>query len=201
MQGTEGMKTTPRVKRSARQSCVFRSRFIREEIDPRVKVLWERTTGQSAPFGRLRMNFQREHCRAINPYGGECPYREEECGTAFLAAVQNSLLPWITDPAAYFVKVARSSGIERADNKPLAREMHREQTGSGNTGDVRGGHGPRFDGDLAVVRSSNAIRDIRPEEDNLRRSHARPIAIGDLLGSIDPRPRQGPADDGKASPE
>lgn len=193
------MKSSTGVKRLSRHPCIFRGRFVREQVDPRVKTLWEQTTGKPAPFGRLRMNFQREHCRAINPYGSEsCPYREEECAMAFLGAVQNSLLPWITDPAAYFVQVARSTGIERADNKPLAREHHREE-GPGHPGAMGVRDGSRRDGYLAGVRPTDAIRDVPSEEDDLRRAHARPLAIGDLLGSINLGPRQGPSDDGKES--
>ena len=197
------MKPTPKGKRPSRWPCIFRGHFIREQVDPRVKTLWERTTGKPAPFGRLRLAFQKEHCRSINPYGSDgCPYREEECAIAFLGTVQSSLLPWIEDPAAYFVKVARSTGIERADNKPLAREMHREE-GPGHDGDLRGGHPARRRRDLAPVRGRNPSQRVVPEvldeEDHLRRAHARPDAIGNLLGSLNLGPRQGPAHDGKES--
>jgi hypothetical protein len=188
------MKTTPKVKRPARWSCIFRGRFIRDQVDPRVKELWEKTTSKPAPFGRLRQNFQREHCRSINPYGSEgCPYREEECALAFLSAVQNSLLPWVEDPAAYFVKVARSGGIERADNKPLAREHHREER-SGDAGDTRGGSPAGRRGDLDQVRrqdpAKRAVPAVLDEEDHLHRAHARPFAIGDLLGAFNARSRE-----------
>jgi hypothetical protein len=167
-----------------------------------VAVLWRKTTGKAAPFGRLRLNFQREHCRAINPYGGECPYREEECGSAFLSAVQNSLLPWVADPAAYFVKVAHSSGVERADNKPLAREKHREKE-PGHAGDApvrfRTGSG----GDVGSIGGTQAGRPGEPllpeEADHLRRAADRPQSIGNLLGSINLGTRQGPVENGSES--
>ncbi len=187
------MKTTPRRKRPARQSCVFRGRYVREQIDPQVKVLWERTTKKPAPFGRLRMNFQREHCRAINPYGGECPYREEECGQAFLAAVKNSLLPWIEDPAAYFVMVARMSGVDRADRKPLAREKHRAEE-PGHPGDAPVHLGQGSTGDVGGIGGAQAGRGGEPllpeEEDHLRRASRRPQPIGNLLGSLNFGTRQ-----------
>lgn len=199
------MKSTPKVKRPSRWPCIFRGRFIREQVDPRVKTLWERTTGRPAPFGRLRLTFQKEHCRSINPYGSEsCPYREDECAMAFLSAVQNSLLPWIEDPAAYFVKVARSAGIERADNKPLAREKHREE-GPSHAGDLRGGHASGRRRGVAPVRgvhpSQGVVPQVLDEEDHLRRARTRPNAIGDLLGSLNLGPRPGPANDGKESPQ
>jgi hypothetical protein len=181
---------------------VFKEPFVREQVDPRVKALWEKTTGKPAPFGRLRMNFQREQCSRINPYAGECPYRVEECGMAFLSAVQNSLLPWIEDPAAYFVKVARSAGIERADNKPLAREHHREE-GPGHAGDLRGGDAAGRGGDLAAFRGTDPSRRVVPEvldeEDHLRRAHARPNSIGSLLGALNLGTRQGQPSDGSES--
>jgi hypothetical protein len=197
------MKTTPKVKRPARWPCIFRGRFIRDQVDPRVKELWEKTTGKPAPFGRLRLNFQREHCRSINPYGSEgCPYREEECALAFLSAVQNSLLPWVEDPAAYFVKVARSGGIERADNKPLAREHHREE-GSGQPGVARRDLQPRHGGRVAAVRgvhpSQGPVPEVLDEEDHLRRARSRPDAIGALLGSLNLGPRQAAPADGSES--
>jgi hypothetical protein len=194
------MKPTPKGRRPSRQSCVFKEPFVREQIDPRVKSLWEKTTGKPAPFGRLRMNFQREHCSKINPYAGECPYRVEECGMAFLSAVQASLLPWIEDPAAYFVKVARSAGIERADNKPLAREQHRDVHQAGDDRSGRSGHGTGRPGDLAHVRgvhpSQRLGAEVLDEEDHLRRAHVRPNSIGSLLGALNLGPHQGRTTDG-----
>ena len=133
---SKAMKSTPVRRRPARQSCrrtsgtsvpknhcVFREPFTREQVDPRVKALWEKTTGQKAPFGDLRRTWQNEACARVNPYTSEfCPYRTEECAMSFLSAVQESLLPWINNPAAYFRRVARSYGARMADEKPLARE-------------------------------------------------------------------------------
>ena len=121
---------------------------------------------------------------------------------AFLSAVQNSLLPWVDAPAAYFVKVARSAGVERADNKPLARERHREE-GSGQPGDLRGGPAPGRRRGVAQVGGVHPPRGVVPEvldeEDHLRRARTRPNAIGDLLGALNIGSRQGSAHDGKES--
>jgi hypothetical protein len=193
------VKPTPAAKRVSRFPCVFRGAFVREQVDPRVKTLWESTTGKPAPFGRLRMNFQREHCRAINPYGSDdCPYREEECAMAFLGVVQSVLLPWIADPAAYFVKVAKSTGIDRADNKPLARERHREE-GSSDTGRSRRGSAARYAGDPPLGNSKRGDRTgaapVFLEETDLHRSHARPQSIGDVLGTLYAGAREKPSAD------
>ena len=179
-------------KRMSRWPCIFSGKFVREQVDPRVKAVWESTTGQKAPFGRLRMNFQQEHCRTINPYGSDsCPYREEECAMAFLSAVQNTLLPWVDDPAAYFVKLARANGAERADNKPLAREMHREE-GPGNPGGRQRGARPR------PPRNGETVRGLT-EEDLVRRAANRPQSIGALLGTLHVGPHQDGTSHGKES--
>ena len=119
---------------------------------------------------------------------------------AFLSSVQNSLLPWIDDPAAYFVKVARSSGIERADNKPLAREMHRDLHQAGDNRSGGAGHGTGRPGDLAQLPGVHPGQHVRTEvldeEDHLRRAHVRPSPIGSLLGTLNLGPRQGRTTDG-----
>ena len=194
---TEPRKPTPGRRRSARppskRHCVFREPLIRTDVDPRVKVMWERATSKPAPFGRLRKVFQDEHCARVNPYtGSECPYTKEECALAFLQAVQNSLMPWIEDPAAYFVKVAASGGARRADNKPLAREKHLDPQGPGqpvpaSPGD-RAGHAGNEGGWTA-------------ERDRLRGARRRPVAIGDVLGALHIGARQGRAADGSEGVE
>jgi hypothetical protein len=192
---------TPMTQVSARRSrtrkpsprpCVFKEPFIRDQIDPRVKVIWEKATGKPAPFGRLRKAFQEEHCAKINPYTGtECPYRVEECAMAFLSGVQNATLPWIDDPAAYFVKLVASTGIDRADNKPLAREHHREE-GPGHAGGPSTGHRARSGGDEGGGGDA---------EDRLHSARRRPETIGSLLGSLNLGPRQGRGPDGSEGTE
>lgn len=191
--------TTPMAKRPASRPCIFRETFVRNEIDPRVKQIWETHPGGKAPFGRLRKAFQDQHCSKINPYvGGECPYRPEECGMAFLSAIQTSTVPWVEDPAAFFVKLVASTGITRADEKPLAREYHRE--GSGNAGDGPADlrHGSA-DG-LPVVRGAGRDSSWDEESDadaaTLRRSHHRPESVGDLLGTLALGARPRPERDG-----
>lgn len=179
--------------------CVFGGSFIREQIDPRVKEIWEKATGQPAPFGRLRRAFQTEHCSKINPYAGECPYRVEECAMAFLSGVQNSTLPWIEDPAAYFVKLVASTGIDRADNKPLARDRHREKD-SDQASSAPGSSTRRLGRATRPSPSPGSSSDEvagDPDEDHLRRARHRPDRLGDLLGSLNLGAREGRAADGE----
>lgn len=183
-----------RTRKPSARPCVFKEPFVREQVDPRVKDIWERATGGPAPFGRLRKAFQEEHCSKINPYTGtECPYRPEECAMAFLSGVQSATLPWVEDPAAYFVKLVSSTGITRADEKPLARERHREE-GPGHTGDAAAGDRPRSRGDAELGSY---------DEDRVHRARSRPETIGALLGTLDlgPRPRSERDGSGEAEGE
>ena len=190
---TDQKATRRRARKPSLRPCVFKEAFVRTQIDPRVKEIWEKATGQPAPFGRLRRAFQQGHCAKINFYtGSECPYRPEECAMAFLSGVQNATLPWIEDPAAYFVKLVESTGITRADEKPLARERHREK-GPGDTGDPDTGHRPGRRGHEEGGPSS--------EEADLRRAAHRPESIGSLLGTFNLGPREGPSTDGSESTE
>ena len=189
---TDQKATRRRARKPSLRPCVFKEAFVRTQIDPRVKEIWEKATGQPAPFGRLRRAFQQGHCAKINFYtGSECPYRPEECAMAFLSGVQNATLPWIEDPAAYFVKLVESTGITRADEKPLARERHREE-GSRDAGPA----GDRHPAGQGRHGSGGA-----EDEDRLRRAAHRPEAIGSLLGSLDLGPHQGRGPDGSESTE
>jgi hypothetical protein len=175
-----------------RNNCVFKGAFVREQVDPRVQEEWKAATGKPAPFGDLRRTFRAGHCAAINPYGGsECPYREEECATAFLSCVRAALAPGIKNNAAYFRVVAQSSGARRADEKPLAREMHREERaaqGPGDEGSLGASPQPGHAGYELGVGGGAA---------DLRGPFARPTGIREVLRSFNVRPREGPADDGK----
>ena len=195
---TSAKATPKRGRKPSLRPCVFREAFVREQIDPRVKEIWARHPGGRAPFGRLRKAFQQDHCSKINFYtGSECPYRVEECAMAFLSGVQNATLPWIEDPAAYFVKLVASTGITRADEKPLAREHHREQAGSSDAGSRGAGTSQGRSRDLGVERgedpSPRHVQEVLgyARQDPVHSPTRRPEPIGDLLGALNlgPRPR------------
>lgn len=160
--------------------CVFRGRFIREQVDPRVQASWKRTYGRAAPFGDLRRQWREEHCSRLNPYGSEdCPYSERDCAIAFYKAVQHVTAERADTPMGLFKVVARSYAFDRAENKPLARD--RVQT------DVRPGDS-----------GGGGVRDDEGSDD-VPRPITRPVSIGDVLRSIDPRPRERPIDESKES--
>lgn len=105
----------PRYSRTSTEwPCVFGTDFVREQIDPRVKAEWADARDDKPKWGDLRNTFRREHCATVNPWGSEtCPFPVEQCGIAFLKAVQQSLKA--RNAHAYFIRVARASGSYRAD--------------------------------------------------------------------------------------
>lgn len=215
---SRGTKSTPKPKgttttrRKKSRPCIFRTAFVREQVDPRVQVEWTAFTGHPAPFGDLRQTFKREHCSQVNPHADpQCAYREEECAMAFLGAVQSVLVPGVRNPAAMFRSVARRTGLERADNKPLAREMHHgvetnpfaalihqaqaaAQPAPGRLahtnaiGDATGLEANRMAG--TTGRPQRGVSVLDPADTDLRRARHRPESIGDLLGALNARPHQ-----------
>jgi hypothetical protein len=164
---------TPAKARRARRSCIFRTEFCRKEVDPRVQEEWKSRTGVGAPFGDLRSMWVREHCVRVAPADNLCPYPASDCAMSFLAAVQTSLTAR-TNPRGYFRRVAKTMALDRLDNKPLARDQ---------------AEGPRNAGDLG-------LRYV--EGSGVSGTKTRPVAVGDLLRSLDLGSRQGSADDGEA---
>ena len=201
------------MKRS-KYACVFGDQFVREQIDPRVQAIWKAEYGRGAPFGDLRRTWRKEHCASLNPYGSAgCAYESKDCALAFLAAVQSSIGPGITRPAGYFRRVARSTALVRADNKPLTRDRKlatdvlpkaspQEKDARGQPwgpgyptdGTLRDAPGPMGDVDPLRGQDSPWSR-IRPVDDDrtgdLHRSRARPASIGSLLGKNDSGARKG----------
>jgi hypothetical protein len=196
--------------RRTRFACVFRDPFVREQIDPRIQSEWKAMYGCGAPFGDLRRTWRKEHCATINPYGSEgCPYEAKDCAMAFYAAVQSSMGPHITRPAGYFRKVARSTGIVRADNKPLSRDRKlatdvlpkaRPETkaarwqegGPGNGSDGTHGDAARPMERVAGERDIPGLFALDGDErKSLYRARSRPQSIGSLLGSHHDGAREG----------
>lgn len=182
------------------RKCVFRTAFIREEIDPRVQRAWQETYETGAPFGKLRQMWKTVHCSKVDPYNTGCPYSESDCGMAFLIAVERTVGAHPDRPTGYFRAVALTLGLDRADNKPLARDIVRRM-------DVRKeGHttGPRRSPTEGLPRTRPM--DARTGDDRLRAggldegpvvhgANHRPQRIGELLGNLDLRPHQRPTKD------
>jgi len=186
---------------SAIYPCVFESDYVREVIDPLVKADWAKTRSDKPKWGDLRTTFRQQHCRAINPYGsGSCPGTPQACGGAFLAAVRQSL--FATNAHAYFIKIARSTGAERADlyqskrdrmrTDEQAEEADESRMGSPDREGLRTGPAPG----VAQIQQPAAVLDLAvgKREGGVRSPLSRPASIGSVLGSFDLRPRPGPDD-------
>lgn len=159
-----------------KRKCVFSTSFIRDGIDPRVAAVWQDEFGTKAPFGKLRLMWKEQHCIKVDPYNTGCPYPVEDCSLAFLAAVQRTAGAHPAHPTGYFRAVALSMGLDRADNKPLARDtlsrtdVHKEgHPGSPSSGPEAG--------------------------PGVHRPDRGPIRIGELLGAVDLGPHQRPSKD------
>lgn len=129
------MKMGERHNRLARWECVFKAPFLRTEINAR---LYERDP--RTPFGMFSKIWREEHCRTLNPYGSEdCPYDERDCALAYYAAVSHAqATPGVRSMPAFFRSVAKRMGLERADDKPLARDRVNRRT-NGRTEAPRSG--------------------------------------------------------------
>lgn len=172
---------TPTAKRWA---CCF-PQPAGELVDTAVDEMWKAGFGvQRTPFGDLRNMWRRHHCRTLNPYGDDsCPYAKADCAQAFADAIRLTVNARPRVPVGYFLKVAKSTAAQRADDKPLARNRGRMDVPEHDLG---GGTHQGMD-----------------QGSGLRRPTTGPISLGDLFGSLGIQPHQGPrsADDGEASPE
>jgi hypothetical protein len=180
-----------------RYPCVFRDAFIRETIDPQVSLLWKERWPPPVPFGDLRRIWKYEHCRFLSPGGsGLCRFPREDCGLAFFTAVQHALAPTVTtNPVGYYRRLARSMAIDRADRRPLEREIGPRDGGSTGRGHREGprGVGP-LDGPAPVLLARD--QGVSGEEPGVHGPRTRPIRVGELLGSLDLGSHQGPPTNG-----
>jgi len=167
--------------------CVFRTSFVREEIDPRIKAAWP----GRAPWGDLRKTWKTEYCLRVNPtgYPEDCPFSEEDCALTFLQAVL--IVTEAERPGALFRRVAATRGMERADQRPLARDRVPQRRQS-DLASQRGAYSSS-----SVVQALHGPETVTP---TMSRRGARPISIGEVLGALDFGARQGSAQDGEEGP-
>lgn len=202
------MRTSSRKPRNLRISqnhpCIFGGQtkgIVHSQFDPKIQTAWKEHFGCPAPFGNLRLLFRQEHCRRINPYGSDsCPYEEYECAYAFyLCAIGTvSSARDRRTASGYFRAIAKTTGMKRAEDKPLMR--YRRETQLDPT------QAPRRSSDTGDLRSGDEARQlggVQPDREDVpvRSRFSVPDRIGTLLGSLDLGPRPGPADDGEESTE
>lgn len=162
--------------------CVFSTKSILTE-DETVDKMWKKAFGERTPFGDLRNQFRRQHCRTLNPYGSDtCPYAEAACARAFYKSILVTVRAHPKVPVGYFRKVAKTEASIRADEKPLARYSTKVLTGD------------REGGSLAQEGGTSGLGHAVPapanEGQRVRSTTSGPVGIGDVLRSLDLRPRE-----------
>jgi len=185
-------KPTPLTER---WPCIFRQKSTIDVVEPWISDEWLRITGRKAPFGDLRNQFRKQHCRTLNPYGSEtCPFASEECVTAYRSSVAATLRARPRNPMGYFRTVARMEGARRADEGVDRRIRRRYSTPETNVPAAetspaeRPGHTGNEAGSIQTGRG-------------LHSPTSGPTGIGELLGTLDLRPRQLDADEREESAE
>lgn len=178
----------PKPVKKPRNVCVFRGALVRERADPKIAKRWLHKRGEPAPFGDLRRIFRREHCSQINPYGSElCPYRESQCVDAFLDDVLMSLARADKNPVGYFRRLTKTSGMKRAEEKPLSRHPQAAILVSHEAPPPGGSGQP-------------GASDQDPQQGpGVSRPKTRFVTVGSVLRALDLGSRQEPAPDGETS--
>lgn len=176
----QGRKRTPT---SRHWECAF-PQPAAEMVDKPVDEMWKAAfkVGRT-PFGDLRNQFRRQHCRTINPYGSQdCPYNIDVCALAFMDAVRVTCDARPKVPVGYFRKVAKTMGAIRADSKPLARERRSRINVLVESG-------------AAEFSEQHADQGGSPPEGlgqaggEVPRGNSGPVGIGELLRSLGVQPR------------
>jgi hypothetical protein len=186
-------KPTPLAER---WPCVIAHSRVRGSVDPWISQLWLRMIGGKVPFGDLRNQWRKHHCRTLNPYGSDtCPYQPDDCVTAFAQSAEVMIRAQPRSPVGYFMKVAKMSAAKRADEKPLTRDRWKEYLDKGtNVPASEEAPAPRSG------YTGNEAEGIQQGQ-GVRRPAAGPIGIGELLGTLDVRPRELAPDERKESAE
>lgn len=135
-----------------RWPCVFRRPEIRQDVNPRLQRAYRESIkpGADPPYGALQGLWRREHCREINPYGSDtCPYEARDCILAYYKTAMDAIeQPGVRSVTGLFRILAHRRGLDRAENKPLARDRVRSTNGQ--------------DAGRSVGRDLEAGRDVRP---------------------------------------
>lgn len=189
-----------RSRTSRNWECAFAQDSIKT-VDSQVDSLWRSTFGVGrTPFGDLRNQFRRQHCRTLNPYGSDtCPYPRDACARAFLRSVQLTCNAKPRSPVGYFIKVAKTTGAIRADEKP--NRSTKVLTSQIPPANVRTDVSPEASDENRTGRLGQPSPPLTEAGPGLRRSDVGPVGIGDVFRSLDLRPRQREGDEREASSE
>lgn len=178
--------------------CIFGELEIRTEVHPRLAREYTERWGPYPKrfFGGLQKLWDQRHCKEINPYDATyCPYEKRDCWLAYYRDASASIAEARTAKGVlglFRIKAFRS-GIWRADNKPLARELYSRTNGQQDSGRLRvgprtgpvddmaggPGPGPGLPGVPAVETDQGGGGLYRPSRGL--------VSIGDLLRSSDVR--------------
>lgn len=171
---------------TARKWECFLSTTLPKAVDPEVNTLWKTTFGKRTPFGDLRNQWRRQHCRTLNPYGSDsCPYPLQDCAVSFLIAVDATCRAKPASPVGYFRAVAKSLAAQRADQKPV-----RPLTDSVMRGNIIRTGVPDEEPQAQRSGDPGDTSEGTESRQGLRRPQAGPISIGEVLGQINLRPHQ-----------
>lgn len=174
---------------SDRWPCFFREPWVHDHVDPFVRDRWLAAFDQRAPFGDLRNQWRRQHCRTLNPYGSDhCRAREAECAKAFCDAVALTARHHPDRAVGYFRKVAKTEAAKRADI------LLTRQTASDSLTHHEG---------LNVQRPSQQgdLSESHGEGPRVPSTTSGPVSIGDVFRSLDLGPRERGTPDGTESTE
>ena len=180
-------KPTPLAER---WPCIFSTKIVHDAIDPWISTRWEQTLGGKPPFGDLRNQWRKQHCRTLNPYGSEdCPFDQTDCAMHFQEAVKKTMLARPKSPVGYFRTVARMDAAHKAD-EGLTRRIRRRYSPDGTNvpPPETAARSPRSGHAGNETEGLQKGRRVRSPEDG-------PQGIGELLGSLDIRPRPPQSDE------
>lgn len=123
--------------KKTRWPCIFRRPEIRQDVNPRLQRAYRAHIKPDGhpPYSALQGLWRKEHCRTINPYGSEsCPYEPRDCVLAYYQASMKAMEePGVRSVTGFFRVLAKRYGLERSDNRPLARDRIRSTNGSSQT--------------------------------------------------------------------
>lgn len=184
--------------------CIFHEPYVRDKVDPRLKVAWEKAFRKPPPFGDLRLQWKKHHCATINPYGGECPFTKTECTQALVTSLELTFRAQPNVPVGYFIRVAKNLAARRADeaqNRRVAKR--RAEAATEESGHIRVAlaHPPaRLDGGPTGYGPTGLAPDRDREAESLVH-RVGPGSLADVFGSLHIGPRDIRFDKGKEGPK